>query len=201
MKHFIPFLVVYLILAALVSKREITPGRLQDRDIWTDTIPDWDHHNKSNIKIEYKGEWMHMTKKPGSYPMSSQATATYRFWGHRIDIYTELMQHHSYYIVNLDGVDIDTVHVRDSRNLVDRLTWSMDTLSYDNHVLMLRSNKHGGFVLNKLVKWVDSNPRPPDPEDPPEPPGPCIPDTVYLQPKYYLVTDSIAFEVVDPIKL
>ncbi len=137
--------------------------------VWTDTIPDWDHTNIANIKIQYSGDWVHMNNKnadgsiqTGSYPKNNDARAVYKFWGFGIDIYTELMHHHEAYIVNIDGVDIDTVNVKDDRNLVDQLTFSVRNLGYSNHILELRRYQ-GYFVLNSLVKWVDSSPYPPAP--------------------------------------
>ena len=180
--------------------------------IWTDTIPDWDHDNIANIKIQYSRDWVHMDHG-GSYPKNNDAMAVYQFWGQGIDVYTELMHHHEAYIVNIDGVDIDTVNVKDDRNLVDKLTFSARDLSYDNHILELRRYQ-GYFVINKLIKFVDCNPYPPageegppKPELPIPPDLPCIPDTVfvpkpypvydtiYLHPKYFFLPDSIAFEI------
>ena len=180
-------------------------SQLAQAQIWTDTIPDCDHNNIANIKIQYSGDWVHMSHG-GSYPENDDARAVYQFWGQGIDIYTELMHHHEAYIVNIDGVDIDTVNVKDDRNLVDELTFSDRDLSYDNHILELRRYQ-GYFVINKLVKFVDCSPWPPKPESPIPPDLPCIPDTVfvpvpypiydtiYLQPTYYFLPDSIAFEI------
>jgi len=133
---------------------------------WTDTIPDWDHIEKANIKIQYSGDWTHMTEKIGSYPDSDSSIALYRFWGQGIDIYTEVARHHSYYIVKLDGVDLDTINVS-GPNQKTVMTFSIDSLSYNkltgyNHDLEIRSNKACGFVLDYFIKHVDSNPWPKD---------------------------------------
>lgn len=170
----------YIILFVLIS-------HFSSAQIWTDTIPDWDHNDISKIKIEYSGDWVHMTNKPGSYPQNSEAKAVYNFWGHQINVYTELMRNHSYYIVDIDG-RADTVNVSDDRNLVDQLTWSSGLLNYGNHVLELRG---GLFVLNKLIKFVDSNPYPPDSITTLEP---CLSDTVYI-------TDTIEIIKWDTVRI
>ena len=173
--------------------------------IWTDTIPDWDHTNIANIKIQYSGDWAHMKAKPGSYPRSNDATALYKGWMQRIDIYTEIAPHHTFYIINRNGVDIDTIYVsgpyqKSVKTASLQLPYRGEWFRW-NHNIELRG---GLFVLDYLVKFVDSNPNPPVD---PIPPVDCIPDTVYvpkpypvydtvyLQPKYYFLPDSLAFEI------
>lgn len=123
--------------------------------IWTDTILGWDN-DYSKTKVEYYGDWIHMNNG-GSYPNDDESTAVYRFWGFGIDIYTERMHHHSAYIVNIDGIDLDTVNVKDDRDQINIRTYFNHKLKYGNHILTLR-RLNGYFVLNQLVKYVDSDP-------------------------------------------
>jgi hypothetical protein len=147
--------------------------------IWTDTIPDWSD-NLAEIKINYVGDWNHMSKG-GSYPEQNSAKLFYEFWGFGIDIYTELMPHHSYYILDIDG-DVDTIHVQDSRELVDQRTYFNHRLPYGNHKLSMRG---GLFVLNKFVKYVDSSPVQP----------PCY-DTISNVVDSVVYRDSIIWETI-----
>ncbi len=155
----------YIILLVLIS-------HFSYAQIWTDTIPGWDHSNIANIKIEYSGDWVHM-QPDGSYPDGENCTATYKFWGQGIDIYTE-EKNHDYYTVTLDGIT-DTVKLH-GENIDNSLTYSRRNLSYSNHTVILSGPRYG-FVLNYLVKFVDSSPYPSDSIPPLEP---CKPDTIYI---------------------
>ena len=96
-------------------------------EIWSDTIPDWDFDNIENRKIQYTGEWKHMSDsidgKTGSFPFNDQSIAYYHAWMFGFDIYAELMEHHNKVIVSVDGVDLNTINVKDDRNLMDQLIY------------------------------------------------------------------------------
>ena len=145
---------------------------LSKAEIWFDTIYDWNNRGlpfpHTNIRIEYQdsAQWAHMknirpdgTIQYGSFPKINTITASYSFWGFGIEIFTEYATHHTGYIVNLDGIDVDTV-ITKGPNRFDVKTWYCHKLPYGNHTLQIRSAGTGGgnFVLDKLVTLVDSAP-------------------------------------------
>jgi len=174
---------------------------------------------------EFIGDWIQMTiqeqGKTGRWPKTIQPedTARYRFYGHRIDVYTELASHHTGYQVIMDGVLVDTVITRSELTGEQIVTWSDECLPLGNHVLELvkfNIGDNGSFVINGAQIYFYVNPDL-NGWDPCtvncDSIGPCPPcevdtifipadtvhiiDTVYmsldtlvLQPKIYVVADS-----------
>ena len=167
MKNLVTFLVLYAVVATMMSTQIIDPVTPQrGKEVWTYTIPDWDFNDAANIKIQYSGNWVHM-KPGGSYPdiwkPDGGGTAKYEFWGFGIAVYTELMNHHAGYIIDIDGVK-DTIRTQDNRDLKDQLTYLNQDLPYGNHTVTFSSLRTDStFVINKLIKWVDASPVEPKP--------------------------------------
>lgn len=174
--------------------------------IWSDTIPDWDHNNIANIHIEYIGDWVHM-KPDGSYPNADNCKAIYRGWLHGIDVYTEEFSNHNYFDISIDG-NTERVMIDKTANKANSLTYSNHDLEYGNHVIEFSAPRYS-FVLNSLIKYVDSSPHEPDSI----PIEPCVSDTImievfvyvydttylydtiYLEPRYFIKADSLYFEI------
>ena len=182
-------LILIFIVAAFSCTQETKQNSLLNvsAEVWSDTIL-----NDDNLMVYY-GEWTHMNNpqsdgsiQTGSYPNNDES---YVFCGDDIagvwmfgfDIYTELSDGHEAYIVEVDGIDIDTVNVKDSRNSANHLTYSVrfeQRENYQRKNYKIRLRRYGGyFVLNKIVRWGDHIPGGTIP--PIDPPIDCIPDTVY----------------------
>ena len=150
-------------------------------------------------QIEYVGNWKHMTLskhgKTGSFANLETDTARYMFWGYGLEIRTELDQGHKAYQVLIDGKFIESINVNDSINTTNNLTYSNMELTTGNHVLELVPDG-GFFVLNSLTIHYYADP---------DPIEKCdtvyiyetklIIDTIYLQPKIFIKSDSIIYEL------
>jgi len=142
---------------------------------------------------EFIGVWVQMTTdvqgKTGRWPKSTQPedTARFMFYGHRVDVYTELATHHTGYQVIMDGVLIDTVMTRSELTGEQIVTYSNECLPLGNHVIELvkfNINDVGTFVINgiQVYFYVDPdlngwNPCTIDCDSI----SPCAPDTVYIE--------------------
>lgn len=158
---------------------------------------DWDYEKNTPNPIQYHGAWVHMnqtrddgTLQRGSYPTQFGISELgYAFWAQSIEIWTEITPSHAYYIINLDGVDIDTVSTRGPFQAT-ALTYKIDSLSYSensgyNHMIRLRGPAYG-FVFQKFVTDTNHNPYPPGTTIPPIPP-----DTITPQPPVYEINPVI----------
>ncbi len=126
--------------------------------IWIDTVYT-QTDNVMSRQLQFYGEWRHMTNKVGSYPLEKGAYAYYKGWFFGVSIFTEREKRHADYIVNVDGVDVDTVRVQKDVFDAERITWFNHHMSYGNHELRLRSLRTDSvFVIKRLLVLVDSAP-------------------------------------------
>lgn len=110
-----------------------------------------------NSKIEYVNEWAHMTRdnQHGSFPNGDNSRLIFAEWkGNGIDIYTEAVQGHKYYVVKLDGKS-DTVFINTALDTLNHLTYSKRNLDYARHVLEIDAPKYG-FVFNYALVHHDN---------------------------------------------
>jgi len=154
---------------------------------WIDSV------TVDHFSVQKEGSWVHMSGG-GSYPETWKPgphSMTYRTICYQLEVFTEKSDHHGAYIVNINGVDIDTINVKKATPEKDLRTWVAIWPTQENRTINLRP--YGGtFVIDKIVRWVSGNPDyiPPGTE-------PCdsiyIPkiDTVFLTPKYYFLPDTL----------